>query len=136
MKAALHESAVQPSQIFVIKYLQEKHFDAVWHAHSEYQLFVVLKGSGTCFIGDSNKSFRPGELIFTRPHLPHLWRSDEGYVSKGSQLHSEGIVIYFNENFLGDQVMEKGEMVKLKKHFARSMRGLEFFGKQKQSQFS
>jgi AraC-like DNA-binding protein len=132
LKAALHKSTIPPSQIFVIRSLDEKHFDPVWHAHSEYQLFVVLEGSGTRFIGDNIKAFRPGELTFTGPHLPHLWRSDEAYFEKSSNLNISGIVIYFNEQFLGDHIMEKEEMAVLKKLFSRSMRGLEFYGARKQ----
>ncbi|MEO6722044.1 MAG: AraC family transcriptional regulator [Ferruginibacter sp.] len=131
MKAALHKSTIPPSQIFVIRHLQEKHFDPVWHAHSEYQLFVVLQGTGTRFVGDSIKAFREGELIFTGPHLPHLWRSDEIYFEKKSSLTTEGIVIYFNENFLGEHIMEKEEMTILKKLFTKSMRGLEYYGQKK-----
>ena len=131
MKTALHKSAIPPSQIFVIKHLEEKHFDPVWHAHSEYQIFVVLKGTGTRFIGDSIKSFKPGELILTGPHLPHVWRSDETYFEKKSSHTASGIVIYLNENFLGDHILEKEEMLALKKLFAKSMRGLEFYGSKK-----
>lgn len=131
MKTALHKSAIPPSQIFVIRNLEEKHFDPIWHAHSEYQLFVVLEGTGTRFIGDSIKSFKPGELILTGPHLPHLWRSDEVYFEKNSQLITKGIVIYLNENFLGDHILEKEEMLGLKKLFSKSMRGLEFYGSKK-----
>ena len=131
MKTALHKSAIPPSQIFVIKHLEEKHFDPVWHAHSEYQLFVVLEGTGTRFIGDSIKSFKPGELILTGPHLPHLWRSDDVYFDKNSLQQTNGIVIYLNENFLGDHILEKEEMLALKKLFSKSMRGLEFYGLKK-----
>jgi AraC-like DNA-binding protein len=131
LKTVLHKSEIPPSQIFVIKHLEEKHFDPVWHAHSEYQLFVVFKGTGTRFIGDSIKSFKPGELVFTGPHLPHLWRSDDAYFTKRNHLKTEGIVIYFNENFLGDHILEKEEMLSIKKLFAKSMRGLEFFGAKK-----
>ena len=131
MKAAIHKSSIPPSQIFVIRHLQEKHFDPIWHAHSEYQLFVVLKGTGTRFIGDSIKAFKPGELIFIGPQLPHLWRSDEIYFEKKSALTTEGIVIYFNENFLGDHIMEKEEMMILKKFFAKTVRGIEFYGDKK-----
>ncbi|WP_276484169.1 AraC family transcriptional regulator [Paraflavitalea pollutisoli] len=128
MKAALHKSEIPLSQIFIIRHLREKHFDPVWHAHSEYQLFVVLEGTGTRFIGDSIKSFKPGELVFTGPHLPHLWRSDESYFAKKSVLMTEGVVIYFNEQLLGDQIMDKEEMANLKKLFVRAVRGLEFYG--------
>ena len=111
--------------------MHDKHFDPVWHAHSEFQLFVVLEGTGTRFIGDNIKAFRPGELTFTGPHLPHLWRSDETYFEKTNNLSISGVVIYFNEQFLGDHIMEKEEMAVVKKLFTRSMRGLEFFGPKK-----
>ena len=131
MKPALHKSSIPSAQLFEIRHLREKHFDPAWHAHSEYQLFVVMKGTGTRFIGDSIKAFHPGELILTGPHLPHLWRSDDIYFSKKSPLFSEGLVIYLNENFLGETVMEKEEMLGLKKLFSRSIRGLEFYGPEK-----
>ena len=117
--------------MFVIKELDEKHFDPTWHAHSEYQLFVVLEGTGTRFIGDSIKSFTAGELVLTGADLPHLWRSDDHYFKKESNQSVRGIVIYLQENFLGDHIMEKEEMLQLKKLFNRSARGLEFYGKQK-----
>jgi AraC-like DNA-binding protein len=131
LKTAIHKSEIPPSQIFVIKELHEKHFDPVWHAHSEYQLFVVLEGTGTRFIGDSIKSFKSGELIFTGPHLPHLWRSDDQYFEKNSGYEAKGVVIYFNENFLGDHILDKEEMLSIKKLFSKSMRGLEFYGPKK-----
>lgn len=131
MKAIVHKSRIPPDQIYLIRRLQEKHFDPIWHAHSEYQLFVVLEGTGTRFIGDNIHTFGPGELIFTGPHLPHLWRNDEAYFDSKSSLKTDGIVIYFNENFLGEHFMNKQEMVALKKMFTRSMRGLEFYGEKK-----
>lgn len=131
MKTVLHKSGIPPSHIFVIRHLEEKHFDPVWHAHSEYQLFVVLGGTGTRFIGDSIKSFRPGELILTGPHLPHVWRSDETYFDRNNSFSTSGIVIYLNESFLGDHILEKEEMILLKKLFTKSMRGLEFYGPKK-----
>lgn len=128
MKPAIHKSAIPDSQIFVVRDLKERHFDPIWHAHSEYQLFTVLDGTGTRFIGDSIRSFKPGELIFTGPHLPHLWRSDEKYFRKNTGLASKGIVVYLDEHFLGQNMMDKVELQRLKVLFGKSMRGLEFYG--------
>jgi AraC-like DNA-binding protein len=132
MKVAIHKSSIPETQMFVVKELDDKHFDPTWHAHSEYQLFVVLKGTGTRFIGDSIKSFKAGELVFTGADLPHLWRSDELYFKKENKHTIKGIVIYLQENFLGDHMMEKEEMLLLRKLFKRSARGLEFYGERKQ----
>lgn len=132
MKTVLHKSEIPPSRIFVVRELNERHFDPIWHAHSEYQLFVVLNGTGTRFIGDSIKAFNPGELIFTGPHVPHVWRNDEAYFQAGSRVRANGIVIYMNENFLGEHFLEKEEIVTLRKLFKKSLRGLEFFGSPRQ----
>lgn len=132
MKPALHKTEIPPSRIFVVRHLVEKYFDPVWHAHSEYQLFVVQRGTGTRFIGDSIKSFKPGELILTGPHLPHVWRSDDAYFRKESGLATSGIVVYLNENFLGSDFLDKEEIILLKRLFVKSMRGLEFYGAERQ----
>lgn len=131
MKAAIHKSSIPESQIFMVQYLEDQHFDPVWHSHSEYQLFVPLEGTGTRFIGDNIKSFNPNELILTGSNLPHLWRSDEAYFEKNSSLKIRGIVIYLQESLLGDHLMEKEEMVLLRKLFKKSSRGLEFYGETK-----
>lgn len=132
MKPALQKSEIPPSRIFVVRHLEEKYFDPVWHAHSEYQLFVVLRGTGTRFIGDSINSFKPGELIFTGPHLPHVWRSDDSYFHKDSGLSTSGVVVYLNENFLGHNFLDKEESILLKRLFVKSTRGLEFYGPERQ----
>ncbi len=86
----------------------------MWHAHSEYQFFVVLEGTGTRFTGDSIKIFRPGELILTGPDLPHVWQSDKTYFDRNSSAKISGIVICLNENFPGDHFLEKEERLALK----------------------
>jgi AraC-like DNA-binding protein len=131
MKAVIHKSAIPDSRLFVVKYLEEKHFDPSWHSHSEIQLFVVLEGTGTRFIGNSMHTFAPGELIMTGPHLPHLWRSDESYFIKNRSLQTKGIVIYMHQDFLGANIMEKEEMMLVKRLFQKSSLGLEFYGNDK-----
>lgn len=103
----------------------------MWHSHSKYQLFLVIEGTGTRFIGDSLKSFGPGELVFTGPHLPRLWRSEETYFERNNNLKARGIVIYLNESFLGNNIVEKEEFILIKKLFTKSTRGLEFYGNKK-----
>lgn len=128
MKAAIQKSTIPDTQLFIVKKLDDKHFDPIWHSHCEFQLFVVLEGTGTRFIGDSIKSFGPGDLVFAGAHLPHLWRSDERYFLKDSELSIQGIVIYLQENFMGEQTIHKQEMLLIKNLLKKSARGLEFYG--------
>jgi AraC-like DNA-binding protein len=112
--------------------LRESFFDPNWHFHPHYQLFTVLEGTGTRFIGDSIQYFEAGDTVFLGPNLPHLWRSDKMYFENNSTLKTHGIVLYFTEDFLGSVFFEKSEMSVLNALLKNSSRGLVWSGKTKQ----
>jgi AraC-like DNA-binding protein len=128
MKPALQKSPISENHAFDVKYLTAPHFDPNWHFHSEYQLFMVMKGTGTRFIGDHVSTFKKGDLVFTGPNLPHLWQSDHEYFNGDKAFITEGIVIYFPENFLGKDFLLKKEMYKIKHLFQKAERGMEIYG--------
>ncbi len=128
MKTAVKKSSIPHSNAFLVKSLKSPHFDPNWHFHQEFQLFVVLKGTGTRFIGDSIKPFSEGDMVFTGPNLPHLWRSDDIYFDKKADLQTEGIVIYFNEKFLGESLLEKEEMTAIRQLLQKAEKGMEILG--------
>lgn len=128
MKQALEKSRIPANKAFVVKELIAPYFDNHWHFHQEYQLFLVLEGRGTRFIGDQMKPFREHDMVFTGPNLPHLWRNDAAYFDKESDLKTHGIVVYFGEDFLGAAVQEKEELELIKILFHKSLRGLEITG--------
>jgi AraC-like DNA-binding protein len=128
MKAMVHKSAIPDTKLFVVKELIAPAFDSNWHFHSEHQLFVVLEGTGTRFVGDSIKPFKESDMVFTGPNLPHLWRSEDAYFNKANNLRTHGIVIYFQENFLGDSLMKKEEMERIRVLLQKAVYGLEVKG--------
>ncbi|WP_075352697.1 AraC family transcriptional regulator [Algoriphagus marinus] len=109
MKKAVQKSRIPAGKAFVIKELIAPYFDVNWHFHSEYQLFVVLKGEGTRFIGDHIQRFQAGDMVLTGPNLPHLWRSDQIYFQDQPDLETHGIVIYFPDHFLNNAVFDLEE---------------------------
>ena len=128
MKPLLEKSIGSLNQSFLVKKLQEPFFDPNWHFHPHYQLFTVIKGTGTRFIGDDIRHFEEGDTVFLGPNMPHLWRSDRNYFEKESQLQTEGIVVYFKEDFLGNDFFEKPEMFDIKSFLKNSERGLDLMG--------
>jgi AraC-like DNA-binding protein len=70
-------------------------------------------------------------MVFTGPNLPHVWRSDNKYFEKESQLISTVIVIYFHDHFMGEALLQKEEMESINRLFQRSVRGLEIRGNTK-----
>lgn len=129
MKHIVQKSPISDNLAFEVKYLTDAHFDSNWHFHSEYQLFTVIKGTGTRFVGDHVGPFKKNDLVFTGPNLPHLWQSDPEYFSGDKQLWSEGIVIYFQEDLFGHDFLHKSEMYKIRQVFSRAQRGMEIEGK-------
>ncbi|GAB2545672.1 AraC family transcriptional regulator [Spirosoma aerophilum] len=128
MKQPLRKDLEPVAASFIVKELVESHFDPNWHFHPQYQLFLVEEGTGTRFIGDSIKPFGPGDLVFLGPNLPHLWRSDQIFFDRQSTLKTRGIVVYFTENFLGNDFFEKQEMAHLRQLLDQARQGLEWTG--------
>ena len=124
MKPLLKKTLDSPNQSYTIKSLKDAYFDPNWHFHPHYQLFTVVEGTGTRFIGDDIRHFEAGDSVFLAPNMPHLWRSDPAYFDKDSTLKVQGIVVYFTADFLGKDFFEKPEMYGLKQLFINSERGL------------
>ncbi|GAB3802187.1 AraC family transcriptional regulator [Spirosoma humi] len=126
MKQPLRKDLEPVAASFIVKKLVEPHFDPNWHFHPQYQLFLVEEGTGTRFIGDSIKPFGPGDLVFLGPNLPHLWRSDQIYFDRQSELKTRGIVVYFTEDFLGNDFFARQEMAQIRQLLDQARQGLEW----------
>lgn len=112
--------------------VHEPHFFPSWHFHPEYEIMLVLKGTGIRFVGDSMERFQPGDLVFYGGNIPHLYRSDAAYYQEKTGLISKATVVYFRENFLGDRFWDLPDIAPVRKLFAHARRGVKFRGKVKE----
>jgi AraC-like DNA-binding protein len=128
MKAPIHKNIESPVRTVTVQELRAPHFDPNWHFHPHYQLFTVLEGTGKRLIGDSVQTFGPGDTVFLGPDVPHLWRSDPDYFEQPSALMTHGVVLYFQEDFLGKDFLAKPEMLALRQLLIDSKRGIEYKG--------
>lgn len=106
----------------------EKNPFSRWHHHPEYELVMIVKGCGKRMIGDNIDRFEDGDLVFLGSHLPHEWLCDDEYFSKDDGFKGEGIVIQFQEDFLGKTFFEIPENRRLKKVLMESNRGFKLEG--------
>jgi AraC-like DNA-binding protein/quercetin dioxygenase-like cupin family protein len=95
-----------------------------WHFHPEYQLGVVLRGSGKRVIGDSVRPIRAGEVTLLGANLPHVWHYHRG--RRGDATHA--LVVHFSDNFLGSEFLKKPELRDINLLLARAKLGLEAQG--------
>lgn len=105
------------TESFRYRHFQRDSFDFVWHHHPEYELTLIVKGSGRRFVGDNISDFKNGDLILAGPNLPHTWYSNK---------KAETIVVQFKESFLGNDFLSLPEMRELKLLFENSTYGLFF----------
>jgi AraC-like DNA-binding protein len=128
VKHVIPKSPISNSKVYVIKEIHAPYFDPTFHLHPEFQLNYVVKGTGTRFVGDNIKSFDAGDMVLIGPNLPHVWRSENKYFEKNSQLETIVIVAYFHNDFLGNMLHQKEEMAQINRLFHKSERGLEIKG--------
>ncbi len=58
-----------------------------WHHHALMELTLILKGTGTRFIGDSIAQFDGPDLVLLGPGLPHYWHLER---------HTAGFAVQFD----------------------------------------
>jgi len=128
------------SDSFLVQHDEMPQFYDQLHFHPEYQLTLILKGSGTRFIGDSVGAFNPGEVYLLGSNLPHIFRSriaDSSIVESANpdtdlaQSACASISIYFARHSFGGAFFDLAEMTEINKMMQRSANGLLFHKKMK-----
>ncbi len=105
-------------------------FPGIWHYHPEYELTLILNGTGTRFVGDHIEQYKEDDLVFIGKNLAHTWKTN--FSSDLSQIGtSEALVIHFNENFLGKDFFLIPEMISIKNLLEKSRRGIKITGQTK-----
>jgi len=96
-------------------------FPFKWHYHPEYELTLIVKGSGKRMVGDSHMNFEAGDLVLIGPDMPHTWVSDD----QRKRNRSSAIVIQFSEHFIGS-LTQPVELAAISRLLADSTDGLSF----------
>ncbi|HEX7639256.1 MAG TPA: AraC family transcriptional regulator [Burkholderiaceae bacterium] len=96
-----------------------------WHYHEDYELHLIVRTSGTVFVGDYIGEFRPGHVALTGPGLPHNW------VSTGPTAGDAGIrdlAILFPHDPIESSSRLMPELRDILPLLERARCGVEFFG--------
>lgn len=109
-----------------VHYNSYPNFLKLWHYHEQLELVVVLKSTGTRFVGDSIEKFNQGEIILLGKNLPHMWLNDKIYFANDPNLKAEAIAIHFRQEFLGKDLFDFPEMKHIALLFERARRGIKF----------
>jgi AraC-like DNA-binding protein len=132
MQPSLKKIESSGREIFQVNKVDEKNFYPLWHFHPQCEIMVIEEGSGTLYIGDGIDHFKPGDVIMFGANIPHLLRNYPEYFRIDSELHAKATVIYFNENFLGDDFLNFDETLPIRKLLKTARNGMIISGDAKE----
>ena len=112
------------SGIFQVNKVDERNFYPLWHFHPQCEIMIIEEGAGTLYFGDGIDHFKSGDVFILGSSIPHLLRNYPEYFKPGSELRVKATVIYFNENFLGDEFLNSDEILPIKKLFKKARNGM------------
>lgn len=110
-----------------VRYIEHgtPHWRIRWHYHDEYELHLIVAGSGKMFIGDYVGSFEPGCLILTGPRLPHNWVSHP-VPGEEESLPLRDRIVHFDHDVLVGVANLLPELQPLLPLLERANHGIEF----------
>lgn len=131
MKAQKEYLSANMLHSFRAKHTILPYMDSPWHYHPDYELILIIQGTGKRFVGDSVENFTHGDLVLLGPNLPHVWQNDEDYHLADSNLTAEVIVIQFKHDVFGETFFSLPEFKEIGKILDFSSRGLKITGRTK-----
>jgi AraC-like DNA-binding protein/mannose-6-phosphate isomerase-like protein (cupin superfamily) len=115
------------NESFFVDYVDQQFFTVDWHWHPEFELFLVIEGEGTRFVGDSRLvPFEEGDLVLVGADLPHVWTSGLKHHLRTAPLQAKAYVIQFKKDCFGEGFFEMPEMKPILELLQRAKQGIQF----------
>ena len=94
------------------------------HSHKNYELNLIISGSGRRIVGNNISGFEAGDLVLLGPDLPHCWE----VLDRQNDSPPTCVVIHFDENIVGSDFFNLPELETVKELLNRGNSGLFFKG--------
>ncbi|MGM0532673.1 MAG: AraC family transcriptional regulator [Bacteroidota bacterium] len=115
----------QEEETVRVEYWNMPYFYEPFHFHEECQITYILEGKGMLFVGSMLNAFNQGDLFLIGKNLPHVFRNDEQYYYKNSELKSKAISIFFSSAMLLNLFKGIPELKHLKTLLENSLHGIK-----------
>ena len=113
----------QANRSFIFK-LEEFDLNTRWHYHPEVELIYFIRGKTTGVIGDEYHEFSEGDMVLLGADFPHVLQKHTQYSREFPDCKPFGLIIQFNEHFLGKDFLDKPEMLPVKQLLNNAKKGL------------
>jgi len=131
MKPFYQKLEPSPSQSVIFFDEEKPHFTVPWHFHPEIEILLVVKSSGTSYVGDGIRRFSDGEISIIGENVPHWWKSDKKYFESKISMGMKALIVQFNKDIFNTNFINLPEMGAIKELLNKSQRGIQFTGKSK-----
>lgn len=126
MKVYREITPLTENDTFIAKDTENAHFDYPLHNHSEFELTLILKSSGTRIVGDSITKYEDSDLVLIGPEVYHRWDDSDLPEEERNQAHV--IVVQFEPHLFDNSLLGKKEFYSIKTLLNDAVRGLVFHG--------
>jgi len=127
MKVAYHQVTQTAQESFRVMELRGPGYQCTWHFHPEFQIGLVLQGTGHRIVGDNISPLEAGDLALLGPNLPHAWQFEASASGARRELHA--IIVYFREDSLGADFLQRPEAAPIRRLLRRAATGLSVKGR-------
>jgi len=93
-----------------------------WHFHEEYELTLIIRGSGRRFIGDEVTDYTDGDFVLIGPNIPHAYESDESILGEPCST----VIIQFGPELFTAGRPHSTEFRHIHRMLGKTSSGLEF----------
>ncbi|WP_109435813.1 AraC family transcriptional regulator [Aquimarina sp. AU119] len=112
-----------------ISYFELPFFLNPLHYHKELELAYIIEGYGTRYVGSSIKSYQKGDMVLVGEELTHVWKSDQQFYEKDTDLLTKAIVLKFYPDFAGKDFLRIPDVYPINRVFEKASGGLHIEGK-------
>jgi len=107
---------------FSILSREKKSFDFPLHFHEEYELNLIINGTGAKrIVGNHREEIKAIELVLIGPNLPHTW---ETHYCKSHSVTE--VTIQWHKNLFDEHFLKKTRMSQIREMLERSAGGILF----------
>ena len=94
-----------------------------WHSHAEYEIHLIVAGTGTAFVGDYVGDFGAGSLYITGPNVPHNWVTDR---ASPNRLPLRDMLVQFPEASMINLMVAFSDFREIRPLLEDAQAGVEF----------
>lgn len=123
LKAAYEAIAPNAASSFSVRTFAEEAFTAPYHYHPEYELTLIVQGTGQRYVGSHVAEYGPGDLVLLGAQVPHCWKTAP---DPAGARQSVSIVVQFTYECLGELFFSRPEVHAIAQLLRRGASGLRF----------